>query len=57
MGEYDYIKDPELRKRYEQYVNKTLNDKEYMRQNRPGLFSMEYPKEYIQDYKKSLGKK
>lgn len=57
MGEYDYIKDSELRKRAEENANKLLNDKEYMRQNRPGLFSMKYPDEFVKDYKDSLKKK
>lgn len=37
---------------YEKYVNERLNSKEYMRANNPGLFSMKYPKEFINDYKK-----
>lgn len=40
------------RQAYEKYVAERLNDKEYIRANNPGLFSMKYPEEFINDYKK-----
>lgn len=42
------------REAYEKYVYDRLNDKEYMRENRTGLFSIKNPEEFAQDFQKSL---
>ena len=37
-------------------IEKFLNNKEYIRANRPGLFSIKYPEEAAQDFMRSRKK-
>ena len=41
------------REAYERYVQERLNNKEYMRANRPGEFSIKYPEEFARDFANS----
>ena len=42
------------RQAYNKYVQQRLNDKEYMKANRPSLYSMKEPEKFVQDFKESI---
>lgn len=43
-------------KEYQERVEKMMNNKKYIEQNRPGLFSIRYSEDFMKDFKESRKK-